>query len=125
MCGLMCVVVDGISDWSLDRRGFKVLTDLKGCGASRALLRTGDPGGQGGLAVGEGEHESLDEGVGEHVIVGDGEHLGKEGIEGGTEVVDGMHVGVICSDLGFDRFIGVSCANVAGIGTALVWGGER
>ena len=112
MCGLMCVVVGGISDWSLDRRGFKVLTDLKGCGASRALLSTGDPGGQGGLAVGEGEHESLDEGVGEHVIVGVGEHFGKEGIEVGTEVVDGMHVGAVCSCLDFDRLIGKSCVAV-------------
>ena len=125
MCGLMCVVGGGVRGWSLDSKGFRVLTDLVGWGARRALLRTGDPGGQGGLVVGEGEHESLDEGVGEDVIVGVGEQLGKEVTEGGTGVVDGMHVGVICSGLGFDRFIGVSCGNEVGIGTALVWGEER
>ena len=108
----MFVVVGGVRDWSMDRRGFRVLTDLVGWGARRALLRTGDPGGQGGLAIGEGEHDSLDEGVGEDVIVGVGEHLGKEVIVGGTEVVDGMHVGAVCSGLDFDRFIGKSCVAV-------------
>ena len=121
----MCVEVGGVRGWSLDSMGFRVLTDLVGWGARRALLRTGDPGGQGGLVVGEGEHDSLDEGVGEDVIVGVGEHLGKEVIVGGTGVVDGMHVGAVCSGLDFDRFIGKSCVNVVGVGAALVWGGER
>ena len=75
--------------------------------------------------VGEGEHDSLDEGVGDLVVVGLGEYIGTEVIEGGTEVVDGMHVRVICCDLGFDRFIGESCMNEVGIARALEWGGER
>ena len=108
----MCVVVGGMRGWSLNSMGFRVLTDLMGSGARRALLRTGDPGGQGGLLVGEGEHDSLDEGVDEDVIVGVGEHLGKEVIVGGTGVVDGMHVGAVCSGLDFDRLIGKSCVAV-------------
>ena len=111
-------------DWSLDSKGVRVLTVLVGCGARRALLRTGDPGGQGGLVV-EGEHESLDKGDGEHVNVGVGEHLGTTVIVVGTEVVDGMYIEVVCCDLGFDRFIGVSCMNEVGVARAIVWGGER
>ena len=111
--------------WSLDSKGVRVLTVLVGCGARRALLRTGDPGGQGGLVVGEGEHESLYEGDGEHVNVGVGEHLGITWIVVDTEIVDGMHVEVVCCDLGFDRFIGVSCMNEVGVARALEWGGER
>jgi len=125
LCALAGTMVGGVKGWSLDSKGVRVLTDLLGWGARRALLRTGDPGGQGGLVVGEGEHESLVEGDGEHVILATGEHLGSEIIVGGTEVVQGMYVEVVCCDLGLDRFIGESCVNVAGVATALVCGGER
>jgi len=125
LCALAGTMVGGVKGWSLESKGVKVLTDLIGWGARRALLRTGDPEGQGGLVVGEGEHESLDEGDGEHVILATGEHLVSQIIVVGTEVVEEMCVEVVCCDLGFERFIGESCVNVAGVATALVCGGER
>ena len=125
LCVLAWTMGGGVRDWSLNSKGARVLTVLVGCGARRALLRTGDPGGEGGLGVGEGEHGSLDEGDREHVTVGVGEHLGIIWILVDTEVVDGMNVEVVCSDLGFDRFIGVSCMNEVGVAKAIVWGGER
>jgi len=115
LCALAGTMVGGVKGWSLDSKGVRVLTDLLGWGARRALLRTGDPGGQGGLVVmvGEGEHESLDVVVGVEVIVV------------GTVVVEGMHAEAVCSGLGLDRFIGESCENVSGVATVLVCGGER
>jgi len=126
LCVLAGTMVGGVKGWLLDSKGVRVLTDLL-CwwGARRALLRTGDPGGQGGLVVGEGEHESLVEGDGEYVVVGVGERMDSEVIVVGTEVVRGMHVEAVGSSLGLDRFIGESCVNVAGVATALVCGGER